>query len=158
MKTKGLRKLNISIQSSGNNPSARWFRCALSKRPLSAWHKLLQSRKQMPAWLMWPTVACLDEIAARRGRAEEASVPQPECYGSRINNVFAQEIDSLCQPQTGTTTHHSYAASFPANSAPDSLLHFPFWLCHFANRHWKKVRSQNKQAVSISSLTFSWNM
>ena len=104
----------------------------------------------MPAWLMWFITAFFDEITTCYCRAEEASVPEPEFYGSRINNVFAQEIYSLCQPQTGTKTHQSHVATLPANSAPHAVFQFLFWSCHFASRHRKEVKSQNRQAVSIS--------
>lgn len=103
-----------------------------------------------PAWLMWFIAAFFEEITTRYCRAEEASVPEPEFYGSRINGVFAQEIYSLCQPQTGTKANQSHVAPFPANSAPHALFQFLFWSSHFASRHRKKVKSQNRQAVSIS--------
>lgn len=105
---------------------------------------------KMPAWLTWFIAAFFEDITTCYCRAEEASVPVPHFYGSRINNVFTQEIYSLCQSQTGMKTHQSHITTFPANSAPHTLFQFLFWSCHFASRHRKKVKSQNRQAVSIS--------
>lgn len=109
------------IQHFGYNHSAPFLR-DLSLQDTS----YSKGINNMPAWLMWFIAAVFDEITTCYCRAEEASVPEPKFYGSRTNNVFAQEIYSLCQPQTEAKTHQSHVATFPAISAPHALFQ-----CHF---------------------------